>query len=181
MKKLLLLGLLWGAGGLGAQEILENFDRGEPWTVQVVRGKSEGVTVGSALRPGGPGVVEPQRSEGKKQALGIKTYFKVPGIYALRIAAPKPITLGPGARMLGFWVQGENRPHRVLAVLESGGKEQKLPADKLNFMGWKQVWVILPPGESFRFVGWELEWDPLVLGVETQYVYFDDLQVRREP
>ena len=90
-------------------------------------------------------------------------------------------------KTLSLWVVGRNTNHQLSIVLEDYfGNVNVLPLGRLNFSGWKQMTVAVPPSLRQRDSHYTVETGIRVLGLVidtdineaygTFYVYFDDLR-----
>jgi hypothetical protein len=143
--------------------------------------------------PGGPPGVQPL--PGQAQAgivipdttvLGVKVTFFRRGFDQFSIVPIRPLPVEGVVKTLSVWVVGRNQNH-VLDVVVRGmdGSVAELPMGKLNFIGWKQLTVPIPPSvvqtdyhyssrSGIEVLGFVVKADPLE-AYGTYYVYFDDL------
>lgn len=129
-----------------------------------------------------------------KYVFGVKAEFYGRGFNEVLINASKAIPVEGITKMVTVWVVGRNYNHTLYLVLQDFfGNSFELPMGKLNFAGWKQMSVAIPPqgpdGRSgiiqrnfhytshmgLRIVGFRIECDPEE-AFGTYYVYFDDLR-----
>lgn len=143
--------------------------------------------------PGGPVGLKPL--PGEQQAgivipdttvLGVKVTFFRRGFDEFSILPVRPLPVEGVVKTLSMWVVGRNQNH-VLYVLIRGmdGSVAEVPMGKLNFVGWKQLTVAIPPSviqtdyhysdrSGIQVLGFVVKTDPLE-AYGTYYIYFDDL------
>jgi hypothetical protein len=124
-----------------------------------------------------------------RYVLGVKTEFFPPrSDTSLFVQARRPLAVPGIAKTISVWVVGRNFNHRLYVVLrDQFGGQQQLYMGRLNFSGWKQLTVAVPPNINQRdthylhrtgiqIVGFLIEPD-LLETYGQYYVYFDDLRV----
>ena len=152
------------------------------------------------------GVIESRRFEGspndkeplpEEEALGIatpddyvygvKASFFRRGNYELYIQPIRPLQIPGITKTISMQVVGRNFNHRLnVVVADYFGNVNILDMGKLNFSGWKQMTVAVPPSivqrdyhyndrMGLQIMGFIIEPD-LMETYGTYYVYFDDLR-----
>ncbi len=124
-----------------------------------------------------------------RYVLGVKTEFFPPrSDTSLFVQARRPLAVPGIAKTISVWVVGRNFNHRLYVVLrDQFGGQLQLYMGRLNFSGWKQLTVAVPPTINQRdvhylhrtgiqIVGFLIEPD-LLETYGQYYVYFDDLRV----
>ncbi len=125
--------------------------------------------------------------EQDKYVLGVKVSFFHRGNSFFTIYPARPMPVPGIVKTVSVWVVGRNYNH-VLKLLftDSMGRAQEITVGTLNFLGWKQMTVAIPPSivqqdyhyganSGIRITGFRVETDPLdTYGV--YYIYFDDLR-----
>jgi hypothetical protein len=120
--------------------------------------------------------------------LGVKTEFFPPrSATSIYVQANRPLAVPGIAKTLSVWVVGRNFNHRLYVVLRDfTGQTSVLHMGRLNFSGWRQLTVPIPPNINQRdihytnqggieVVGFVIEPD-LLETYGSYYVYFDDLR-----
>ena len=119
--------------------------------------------------------------------IGIRTDFYRRGSATVSLRPVRPIAIPGIVKTLSVWVVGRNFNHRLSIVLEDYfGNVNVLPMGRLNFSGWKQLTVAVPPTLMQRNPHYNTETGLRIRGfvidtaIEetygTYYVYFDDLR-----
>lgn len=121
--------------------------------------------------------------------LGVKTEFFPPrSDTSIFVQSRRPLAVPGVAKTISVWVVGRNFNHRLYVVLRDNfGTQQQLYMGRLNFSGWKQLTVAVPPTieqrnahylnrTGIQIVGFLIEPD-LLETYGQYYVYFDDLRV----
>jgi hypothetical protein len=119
--------------------------------------------------------------------IGIRTDFYRRGATTVSLRPVRPIAIPGIVKTLSVWVVGRNFNHRLNIVLEDYfGNVNVLPMGRLNFSGWKQLSVAVPPTLMQRNPHYNIETGLRIRGfvidtaIEetygTNYVYFDDLR-----
>jgi len=127
----------------------------------------------------------------KERVLGVKVQYITRGYNWFAIRPTKPIVIEGKCTHISFYVAGRNYKHMLkILVLDFFGREQILVADKLNFIGWKELVVPIPDKIKqsdyhyvnkigIKFNGFLVECDPMeTFGV--YYMYFDELRARTD-
>ncbi|MGA2614285.1 MAG: flagellar filament outer layer protein FlaA [Spirochaetia bacterium] len=125
--------------------------------------------------------------EEDKYVLGAKVAFFHRGDSFFTVYPANPLPIPGVVKTVSIWVVGRNYNH-VLKLLftDSMGRAQEVTVGTLNFIGWKQLTVAIPPSivqQDFHYgaasgitiTGFRVETDPLDT-YGTYYVYFDDLR-----
>ena len=124
-----------------------------------------------------------------RYVLGVKTEFFPPRAdTSIFVQARRPLAVPGIAKTISVWVVGRNFNHRLYVVLrDQFGGQLQFYMGRLNFSGWKQLTVAVPPTINQRdthylhrtgiqIVGFLIEPD-LLETYGQYYVYFDDLRV----
>jgi hypothetical protein len=105
----------------------------------------------------------------------------------ISIVPSRPIAIPGITKTISLWVVGRNFNHRLSVVVEDYfGNRIAIPMGMLNFSGWKQMTVAIPPTveqtnpffaelSGLRILGFIIE-PELTETYGTYYVYFDDLR-----
>ncbi len=143
---------------------------------------------------GGPADKEPLEGEEEVDAdatdenvIGVKANFYRRGDVSVSLRPTRPLAIPGIVKTLSMWVVGRNFNHQLSIVLEDyHGNVNVLPMGRLNFSGWKQLTVAIPPTLEQRNPHYNTETGIKVLGFVidaaideafgTYYVYFDDLR-----
>ena len=129
-----------------------------------------------------------------KYVLGVKVEFFRRGYNEFYVMASKPIPIEGISKTVSVWVAGRNFNHRLVLLLSDFfGHQFELPMGTLNFQGWKNLTVAIPPQNpdgvsgiiqnSFHFgnhmglkiLGFRIDCDPME-SFGTYYIYFDDMR-----
>jgi hypothetical protein len=129
-----------------------------------------------------------------KYVLGLRADFFRRGFNEIYVMAKRPIPIEGITKTISVWVVGRNYNHTLKIILQDFfGNRFELPLGKLNFQGWKQLSVAIPPqnpdGSSgivqrnfhynshmgLKVLGFKIECDPME-AYGSYYVYFDDLR-----
>ncbi len=181
-------------------------DQAQQLLQEVSVSKFEDAALWGAGMPLDEGVIELKRLEGSpagkkpipeeaalgikeqdKYVLGVKVSFFHRGNSFFTIYPDRPLPIPGIIKTVSVWVVGRNYNH-VLKLLfaDSKGRAQEVTIGTLNFLGWKQLTVAIPPtivqqdyhygaASGIRITGFRVETDPLdTYGV--YYLYFDDLR-----
>lgn len=120
--------------------------------------------------------------------LGVKTQYYRRGWTSLSIQAARPLAVPGIAKTISLWVVGRNFNHMLKVIVEDYfGNKIALPMGRLNFSGWKEMTVAVPPSiqqinphhsdrSGIKILGFVIE-PELTETYGTYYVYFDDLRV----
>lgn len=143
---------------------------------------------------GGPADKEPIASEVEagiepvdEYVVGVKTDFYRRGPVSISLTPVRPLAVPGIVKTLSVWVVGRNFNHRLSVVVEDYfGNRNILPMGRLNFSGWKEMTVAIPPTLRQRSANYVTETGIKILGFVidaaipetygTYYVYFDDLR-----
>jgi len=125
--------------------------------------------------------------EQDRYVLGAKVNFFRRGVNHVSIVPVRPLPVAGITKTLSVWVVGRNYNHILKAViLDYFGQKREITVGRLNFMGWKQLTVAIPPGiiqdeyhfsseRGIKFVGFRIEFD-MMESFGSYYIYFDDLR-----
>lgn len=120
--------------------------------------------------------------------LGVKATFFRRGNAEIYIQPIRPLQVPGITKTISMWVVGRNFNHRLsVVVADYFGNVNILDMGKLNFSGWKQMTVAVPPTivqrdyhyndrMGLQIIGFMIE-PELMETFGTYYVYFDDLRV----
>ncbi len=143
--------------------------------------------------PAGKEPIEAEEEAGieaqDRYVLGVKTEFFPPRAdTSIFVESRRPLAVPGIAKTISVWVVGRNFNHRLYVILrDQFGTQLQLYMGRLNFSGWKQLTVAVPPTINQRdahylhrtgiqIVGFVIEPD-LLETYGQYYVYFDDLRV----
>ena len=134
-----------------------------------------------------PGAEQSNVQEDDRFVLGVKVEYFRRGWTSLSIQPIRPIPIPGITKTISVWVVGRNFNHTLKVVIEDDfGTRVALPMGTLNFSGWKELTVAVPPTiqqrnphyndrGGIRVIGFIIE--PAMLETfGTYYVYFDDLR-----
>jgi len=125
--------------------------------------------------------------EEDKYVLGAKVSFFHRGNSFFTVFPAKPLPVAGIVKTVSVWVVGRNYNHLLkLLFTDSTGRYQEVTVGTLNFIGWKQLTVAIPPTvvqqdfhygvvSGIRITGFRVETDPLDT-YGTYYIYFDDMR-----
>jgi hypothetical protein len=118
--------------------------------------------------------------------LGLKVQFYARGYRQFSIEPIRPIPIEGITKTISVWVVGRNFNH-TLKVLVSDffGNYQEITMGKLNFSGWQELTVAIPPQlkqsdyhftqkNGINILGFMVETDPAE-SYGSYYIYFDGL------
>jgi hypothetical protein len=143
---------------------------------------------------GGPADKEPIPAEVEagieatdENVIGVKTDFYRRGGVTVSLIPVRPLAVPGIVKTLSVWVVGRNFNHQLNVVIEDYfGNVNVLPLGRLNFSGWKQLTVAIPPTVDQRSAHYNTETGLRIRGFTieadlneaygTYYVYFDDLR-----
>ncbi len=119
--------------------------------------------------------------------LGVKTEYYRRGSVTTSIEPIRPLAVPGIVKTLSVWVVGRNFNHQLQLVIEDYyGNVNILNMGALNFSGWKQLTVAIPPTIQQRNPHYNTDNGIKVLGFVvnsaidetygTYYIYFDDLR-----
>jgi hypothetical protein len=134
-----------------------------------------------------------------KFVLGTRVDFLRRGYNTFSIYPQRPIPIEGITKTVYVWVAGRNFNHRLNLLLEDAlGRYFELYMGKLNFQGWKQMNVAVPPQAldgihgivqrnyhysnnlmGIKILGFRIDCDPME-AYGTYYIYFDDLQAETD-
>ena len=120
--------------------------------------------------------------------LGVKTQFFPPRAKtSIYVQANRPLAVPGIAKTISVWVVGRNFNHRLYVVIRDfSGQTSVLHMGRLNFVGWRELTVPIPPDIEQRdihyanqggieIIGFVIEPD-LLETYGSYYVYFDGLR-----
>ena len=134
-----------------------------------------------------PGEVEAGIEATDENVIGMRINFYRRGGTTISLRPTRPLAVPGIVKTLSLWVVGRNTNHHLSIVLEDYfGNVNVLPLGRLNFSGWKQLTVAVPPSLRQRDSRFTTETGIRVLGfvIDTDinesygtfYIYFDDLR-----
>jgi hypothetical protein len=126
--------------------------------------------------------------EEDKYVLGVKAEFFGRINTTISVEAIRPLAIPGVTKTISIWVVGRNNNHKLGIVCEDFfGNRCVLPLGRLNFTGWKQLTVAVPPTLEQRNPHYSNRTGIKILGlviepeltetIGSYYVYFDDLRV----
>lgn len=119
--------------------------------------------------------------------IGVRTDFYRRGAVSLSLTPVRPLAVPGIVKTISVWVVGRNFNHQLSLVIEDYfGNVNVLPMGRLNFSGWKQLTVAVPPTiiqrnphyniqTGLKIRGFVIDAD-IMESYGTYYVYFDDLR-----
>ncbi len=126
--------------------------------------------------------------------LGVRTDFYHRGFNTILVLAQRPIPIEGITKTISVWVVGRNNNHRLKVIVQDFFKNEfELTMGTLNFQGWKEMSVAIPPQNpdgftgiiqrnfhytskmGLKVVGFKIECD-LMESFGTYYIYFDNLR-----
>jgi hypothetical protein len=122
-----------------------------------------------------------------ENVVGLRANFYRRGDVAVSLVPVRPLAVPGIVKTLSVWVVGRNFNHRLSVVVEDYfGNINVLPMGTLNFSGWSQMTVAIPPSIEQRSPHYNTETGLLIRGFVidaelteafgTFYVYFDGLR-----
>ncbi len=126
-------------------------------------------------------------NEADNYVLGVKAYFYKRAPEYIMIRPSRPIPIEGITKTISFWVVGRNYEHNLKILLSDFfGNYAELTVGKLNFSGWKQMTVAVPPtlvqkdlhynnNMGLQIDGFRIDCDAKDT-IGTYYIYFDDLR-----
>jgi len=219
MKRILTIFLIFSAAGwvFGQNEI----GSPDPWLlgvdtaqqflqeVAVDRFEREGFWGGSIspdfgfittrLFRGGPAAIQPIPAEEgmvilDEHVLGARIDFIRRGHTSFTIAPVRPIAIEGITKTVSVWVAGRNTNHELVLLIEDFfGRPFELHMGRLNFQGWRQMTVAIPPQmddgirgivqqnfhhqhhAGIRVRGFRIDVNPWE-AFGSYYIYFDNLR-----
>jgi hypothetical protein len=119
--------------------------------------------------------------------LGARVSYLKRGVTYFELTPSRPLPIEGVTKTVSVWVVGRNVEHELhLIVSDFFGNRAEIYMGKLNFSGWKQLTVAIPPHirqrdfrygarSGLRVEGFRVDCDPEeTLG--SYYIYFDDLR-----
>jgi len=128
------------------------------------------------------GIAEPD-----DYVLGVKASFFRRGDAQIYVQPLRPLQVPGITKTISVWVVGRNFNHTLnVVVADYFGNVNILPMGTLNFTGWKQMTVAVPPSivqqdyhysdrMGLQILGFLIEPD-MMEAYGTYYIYFDDLR-----
>jgi len=122
----------------------------------------------------------------KKYILGVKVDFYKRGNNWFAVYPYRPVPLEGLVKSFQVWVCGRNKNHNMSVIVEDVfGDEKIIPLGKLNFLGWKRMYVNIPDNikqydyrfftkRGLVFKGFLINCDPIE-SYGKYYLYFDNL------
>ena len=214
MKRLsriaLLLTILVASTGLLFAQVDTSADIGQDQAQQLLQevsiSKFEDAGFWQVYMPIDQGVVESRRFEGAPAlkeplpeeeelgiaepddyVLGVKASFFRRGDAQIYVQPLRPLQVPGITKTISVWVVGRNFNHLLnVVVADYFGNVNILPMGTLNFTGWKQMTVAVPPSivqqdyhysdrMGLQILGFLIEPD-MMEAYGTYYIYFDDLR-----
>jgi hypothetical protein len=142
-------------------------------------------------RPAGKEVLQEEEDLGiagpDEFVLGVRVEFYRRGFSTFSVNPVRPIPIPGITKTISVWVIGRNFNHVLkIQFLDFFGRTKELTLGKLNFVGWKQLTVTVPPSipqsdfhffdqAGIRLTGFQVETDPLE-AFGTYYVYLDGVR-----
>jgi hypothetical protein len=129
-----------------------------------------------------------------RYVLGTRVDFLRRGYSSINLYPTRPIPVEGITKTISIWVAGRNFNHELHVLIQDVfGRKFDLYMGKLNFQGWKQLTVAVPPqpgdgqngivqrnyhynSTGIKIIGFRIDCDP-VDAYGTYYVYLDDLRV----
>jgi hypothetical protein len=141
--------------------------------------------------PAGKSPIEEEAAVGLDESdqytLGVKVNFFRRGPASFAIQPVRPLPVEGIVKTVSVWVIGRNYNHELKLLVEDFfGRKAELSMGKLNFSGWKQMQVSIPPtvvqrdyhynnNMGIKILGFLVDCD-LTETYGTYYIYFDDLR-----
>lgn len=134
-----------------------------------------------------PGEEEAGIEEADRYVLGLKVQFFSRGFREFVLLPIRPLPIEGITKTVSLWVVGRNFNHTLkLMVVDHFGNRSEITMGKLNFSGWRQLTVAIPPTLTqkdyhhsnrmgIKIIGFKIITDP-VESYGTYYVYFDGLR-----
>lgn len=138
-----------------------------------------------------PGEEQSGITEDDDFVIGVKVEYYRRGWTSISVQPSRPLAVPGIAKTISLWVVGRNFNHTLKVVLEDDfGNKISLPMGTLNFSGWKEMEVAIPPSiqqrnphytdrGGIKILGFVVEPD-ITETYGTYYVYFDDLRVKTD-
>lgn len=127
----------------------------------------------------------------KDKVFGVKVEYMKRGYHWFSITPMKPIVIEGICQSISFWVAGRNYSHTLKILIQDFyGNNRELYAEKLRFVGWKELKVSIPETIvqrdfhfvdkiGIRFIGFLIECDPMET-YGSYYIYFDELRAETD-
>ena len=181
-------------------EWLDNMQNSEDW--RAVGTSVSGITTTRKV-PGRPRVLnaDGQLEEGVSEitdengivhgndyVLGVKTNFQDRGFDRVEVFPPNEISIRGNGKEIKIWVLGRKTRHTLHVKLrDHTGRTHNLNMGRLDFWGWRELSVIIPPyipqpprqaalGRHLRIVSFFVQSDPFE-GSGVFYFYMSQLRV----
>jgi len=128
----------------------------------------------------------PPYKDEKKYILGVRVDFFKRGHNWFAVYPYRPVKLEGVVKSFELWVCGRQKSHSLSIIIDDAfGKEHVIPMGKLNFLGWKRMFVNVPEGviqydyrfsekRGITFKGLLIQTNPLE-SYGKYYIYFDNL------
>lgn len=125
-------------------------------------------------------------ADNRKYVLGVRVDFQKRGNNWFAVYPYRPIRLEGVVKSFEVWVAGRQKTHKLFIIVEDVyGDEKLIPMGKLNFLGWKRMYVNVPDQitqfdykitnrRGLVFKGFMVECSPLESWGK-YYIYFDNL------
>lgn len=171
---------------------VDKFEDAGFWKVGI--GADDGVITHRQF-DGGPSEKEPLEDEANsgiiepdEKVLGVRVDFFKRGHSDFTVKPIRPLPVPGISKTVSVWVAGRNTKHVLkLIIKDHFGNTAELIMGKLNFAGWKQLVVAIPPHivqrdyhynnkMGIQIHGFKIECD-LEETYGSYYIYFDDLRV----
>ncbi|MCX7024065.1 MAG: flagellar filament protein FlaA [Spirochaetes bacterium] len=126
--------------------------------------------------------------------LGVRTDFYHRGFNTITVMAKRPIPVEGITKTISVWVIGRNNNHTLKIIVQDFFRNEfELTMGKVNFQGWKEMSVAVPPQNpdgltgiiqrnyhytskmGLKIMGFKIECDPME-SFGAYYVYFDNLR-----
>jgi hypothetical protein len=142
---------------------------------------------GPAAKKPIPGEQENNLKLQDRYVLGGKVQFYKRAANTVSVFPVRPIAIEGITKVISVWVVGRNYNHVLKAVIaDYFNQRRELTMGKLNFMGWKQLTVAVPPRivqdeyhfsnlRGIKLLGFKIDFD-MMESYGTYYIYFDDLR-----
>ncbi len=119
--------------------------------------------------------------------IGVRVSYFRRAMASFSVVPVRPIPVEGICKEVSVWVVGRNFGHTLKLIVEDfRGNRNELTMGKLNFAGWKQIRVTIPPTieqrdyhygsrMGLKIIGFKIDTD-LEETYGSYYVYFDDLR-----
>lgn len=183
---------------------VDKFEAEGFWTAYI--SSDEGYTQSRLFRGGPLALQDPTRQQPDERyagidpkvadqfVFGVRTDFYRRGFNEILILADRPIPIEGITKTISVWVVGRNYNHNLKIILQDFFfNRYELSLGKLNFQGWKEMSVAIPPQNADGFngivqrnwhyankmgikvVGFKIECDQME-SFGQYFVYFDNLR-----